>query len=263
MDRPSADVVRENVRLSRLEAPFYEANHFEIFHPYEQERLRRHLARYGAVRRVLDVGAGTGNAIGKVVAPTRVAVDLSREMLGRLRDREPSVAAVGGVAEALPFRDGAFDLVVTYSVLHHLADWSPLAEMRRVVRPGGIVLLEHEEAFQEAGWRGHLYGVLRALLVRVAEGWYWRRPEARRYDAYREVWWPYSGSRLGSIDFALTDGAHPHPGEIEAELHRLGMSTRRHHYLLLPLPMSSRWQRLADAACARLGIGHFSVEATR
>jgi ubiquinone/menaquinone biosynthesis C-methylase UbiE len=255
-------VLAENVRLHRAEAPLYDVNHFEIFHPWEQERLRAHLARFDGYARVLDVGAGTGNVITKSRARHRIAVDLSSDMLLRLRAKDPRVGVVVAVAEALPFPDGIFDLVTTYSTLHHLTDWSALSELRRVTRPGGTVLLDHEEAFQEGGWRAPVYRAIRLGLAGLARTWYWRRPEARRYLPYRRVHWPYS-EQLGPIDFRLTDGGHPDPDEIEAQLRALGMQTRRRHYLLLPLPMSSRWQAMADVLCRRLRLGHFAIEATR
>lgn len=263
MTRDRADVLGENFRLSRAEAPIYDMNHFEIFHPWEQQRLRRHLERYRNSDRVLDVCAGTGNALTKVHASVRVGLDLSPEMLGQLRDKDADAIAVIGEAEALPFGAGSFDLVVIYSALHHLADWTALAEMRRVVRVGGTVLLEHEEAFRSRGWRGIPYWLIRSLLRMVAAAWYWHRPSARVHVPYRRVCWPYSDSMLGTIDFSLTDGGHPDPTEIEAELARLGMRTRRWHYLLAPLPMSSRWQQIADRICVRCRFGHFAIEATR
>lgn len=261
--RPRRDVLSENARLSELEAPFYDRNHFEIFHPWEQQRLRRHLARYDGARRVLDVGAGTGNVVTKVAAPVRIAVDLSPAMLARLRAKDGGVRSVVALADALPFRDGCFDLVVTYSTLHHLHDWSALAEMRRAVRPGGLVLLDHEEAFQERGVRGTAYDLLRAGLRAAAAIWYWQRPDGRGHRAYRDGYWPFSETRLRDIDFRLTDGGHPDPAAIEAELTAVGMTTRRRHYLLAPLPMTSVWQRIVDRLCVRLRMGHFSVEATR
>jgi SAM-dependent methyltransferase len=239
----------------------YDANHFEIFHPWEQERLRRHLLKYAGCQRVLDVGSGTGNLVTKVRAAHRVALDLSPEMLARAGEKDPSLHLVVGVAEALPFASGSFDLVATYSTLHHLADSSALVEMCRVARPGGSVLLEHEEAFRERGWRGAAYAVLRAGL-RLVGVWYWRRPAAQAFAAYRRVHWPYSEA-FGDIDFTLTDGGEPDPEVVEAELRRLGMTVRRRHYLLLPLPMTTRWQAFGDQLCRVLRIGHFSVEAVR
>jgi ubiquinone/menaquinone biosynthesis C-methylase UbiE len=262
MSRGRADVIAENVRLHRAEAPVYDRNHFEIFHPWEQGRLRTALARFDGCDGVLDVGAGTGNVVTKSGAAQRVAVDLSPSMLLELRAKDPSVRLVAGLAEGLPFRDGAFDVVLTYSTLHHLADWTALSEMRRVTRPGGTLVLDHEEAFQERGWRGAVYAVLTTALTVLARGWYWRRPEARPYLAYRRVHWPYSET-LGPIDFALTDGGQPDAEEIERALAQLGMTTSRRHYLLLPLPMTSRWQAAVDWLCRRLRFGHFAIEATR
>ena len=159
--RERAAVLAENARLARAEAGLYDRNHFEIFNPWEQARLRRDLARYAWCHRVLDVGSGTGNVVTKVAAPQRIALDLSTYMLRWARAKDPRVALVIGLAESLPFQDATFDLVVAYSTLHHLSDWSPLAEMARVARPGGVVLLDHEEAFQEPGWRAAAYRVLR------------------------------------------------------------------------------------------------------
>lgn len=262
MTRTRPAVLAENVLLSRVEADLYDLNHFEIFHPWEQARIRRDLRRYAGAETVLDVGSGTGNVITKIAADVRVAFDLSPEMLRHAREKDPAVVLVTGLAEALPFPDGTFDLVATYSTLHHLADWSALAEMYRVTRPGGRVLLDHEEAFRERGWRGVVYATVRRCLGALARSWYWRRPAARQYLPYREVHWPYSET-LGPIDFTLTDGGQPDAGTIEGQLSRLGMATRRHHYLLLPLPMSSRWQSAADLLCRRLRLGHFAIEATR
>ena len=108
MNRNRADVLAENARLSRMEAPVYDQNHFEIFHPWEQQRLRRHLGRYDDLHRALDVGAGTGNVVTKVHAHVRVAVDLSHEMLERSRPKDPDVRLVVALAEALPFREATF-----------------------------------------------------------------------------------------------------------------------------------------------------------
>jgi SAM-dependent methyltransferase len=255
-------VIAENIRLSRVEAAVYDENHFEIFHPWEQRRLLGALRRYSAADRVLDVAAGTGNVITKVWAPNRVGLDLSPPMLERLRAKDQSIAAVAGLAEALPFGASAFDLVVIYSALHHLSDLTALAEMARVVRPGGAVIIDHEESFREAGWRDSVYDGLRTVLRGMAGLWYWRRPLGRTLSAYRHVDWPFSAT-FGSIDFVLTDGGSPDPIVVEAEFRRLGLTVSRRHYLLVPLPMESVWQVAGDALCRRLRIGHFAIEAIR
>ncbi|MFO7960998.1 MAG: class I SAM-dependent methyltransferase [Nitriliruptoraceae bacterium] len=94
-----------------------------------------------AGRYVLDLGAGTGVAseVLSHVGAHPVALDLAVEMLAhRDAERPPGVA---GDARALPFRDSAFDAVVAAFSLNHVPDLEgALAEARRVIRPGGLLL---------------------------------------------------------------------------------------------------------------------------
>lgn len=99
------------------------------------------------MRDALDVGCGTGVLLERIALERpeegSVGVDLSPGMLARARDRLGARAAlVAGSALRLPFRGATFDLVVSASALHHMPD-PPLAvaEMRRVLRPGGRVAI--------------------------------------------------------------------------------------------------------------------------
>ena len=97
------------------------------------------LPLHGAL--VLDAGAGTGAATTALLGRGAmvVAADLQRDMLARL-SADDAVRAVADVA-ALPIRSCALDAAVAAFVLNHLArPWTALAELRRVVRPGGAVL---------------------------------------------------------------------------------------------------------------------------
>lgn len=101
---------------------------------------------------VLDVGGGTGNYARALVEhgsdPT--VVDHSAEMLAVAATKGLSVCR--GDAAALPLPNASVDAVTLISMLHHVPDWeAALAEARRVVRPGGAVVLmafarEHLEA---------------------------------------------------------------------------------------------------------------------
>jgi ubiquinone/menaquinone biosynthesis C-methylase UbiE len=109
-------------------------------------------ARLGAEPHVLDVGTGTAQIpleLCRHDASWRVtAVDLSHEML-KLAER--NVAAAGFCervqvvytdARRLPFPDGRFPAVMSNSIVHHIAEPGPvLAEMRRVLRPGGVLFV--------------------------------------------------------------------------------------------------------------------------
>jgi len=101
----------------------------------------------GARGRTLDLGAGTGRNLplyGSAAAPL-VAVEPCLATLRRARRRAPHVPLVQARAEALPFRDGAFDTVVSGLVFCSVADVAlGLAEIRRVLAPGGrLRMLEH------------------------------------------------------------------------------------------------------------------------
>jgi phosphatidylethanolamine/phosphatidyl-N-methylethanolamine N-methyltransferase len=110
--------------------------------------------------RVLEVGVGTGLALPRYLPEKRITgIDLSAEMLAQARKRVAqlrlcNVEALREMdAEATDFADGSFDIAVAMfvaSVVPHPPRL--LAEMRRVVRPGGTILFVNHFA-AEAGPR--------------------------------------------------------------------------------------------------------------
>ena len=103
--------------------------------------------------RSLEIGAGTGyfglNLLRAGVVREAVATDISPGMLAALEANaarlDLTVETVVCDAEALPFPDEAFDLVLGHAVLHHLPDLRrAFAEFHRVLRPGGTVLFAGE-----------------------------------------------------------------------------------------------------------------------
>ncbi len=109
-------------------------------------RWRRWLAG-GARGRVLEVGCGTGRNLPLYGdgAALVVGLDPAHGALRSARRRAPGVPLVVASAEALPFRAGAFDTVVSGLVFCSVADpMRALAEVRRVLAPGGSLrMLEH------------------------------------------------------------------------------------------------------------------------
>lgn len=93
--------------------------------------------------RILDSGCGTGNNLRHLGERGRAfGVDLSEEALRFYRTRDVTVVRAG--VGALPFREGAFDCVTSFDVLYHRwveDDRAAVAEMARVLRPGGHLLL--------------------------------------------------------------------------------------------------------------------------
>ncbi|HEY6004355.1 MAG TPA: class I SAM-dependent methyltransferase [Anaeromyxobacter sp.] len=103
----------------------------------------------GATSRALDLGTGTGRNLPLLAAgAAAVGVDPHLASLRRARRRAPGVPLVAARAEALPFRDGAFDTVLSGLVLCSVDDpAAALAEVRRVLRRGGALrALEHVRA---------------------------------------------------------------------------------------------------------------------
>lgn len=122
-----------------------------FFDQVEQERYRREpfihsFAEFERWRgkRVLEVGIGLGTDFVQFVraGADAVGVDLTDAAVESVRLRlaleglEADLRAAD--AEALPFPDSSFDLVYSWGVLHHTPDTAKaLAEVRRVLRPGG------------------------------------------------------------------------------------------------------------------------------
>jgi SAM-dependent methyltransferase len=97
----------------------------------------------GEGRTALDLAAGTGK-LTEPLARTRarvIAVEPSAEMLNRLRVRLPAVEAHEGTADAIPLADGSVDAIAVGQAFHWFANEAALAEMRRVLRPGGRLAL--------------------------------------------------------------------------------------------------------------------------
>jgi ubiquinone/menaquinone biosynthesis C-methylase UbiE len=109
-------------------------------------RWRAWLAGGAPSGRVLDIGCGTGRNLALFGSGVRaIGLDPCPQSLQKARGRAPGVPLVRARAEALPFRDGTFDAVVSGLVFCSVGDVPRgLAEVRRVLRPGGVLrMLEH------------------------------------------------------------------------------------------------------------------------
>ena len=111
---------------------------------------------------VMEVGAGTGNFLElfRPSAAMLIAVDLTLKMLQQGRAEHPGVKAVAADGNRLPFASRSIDLVACAQMLHHV--WEPvplLKEMRRVVKPGGRILVVDQvapESYEQTAFMNEL-----------------------------------------------------------------------------------------------------------
>jgi ubiquinone/menaquinone biosynthesis C-methylase UbiE len=115
---------------------------------------------------VLDIGCGTGrllDRIAKVLPAARlVGLDRSEGMAVATRHLRPQLLIERGSAEALPHSSACFDAVVTTISFHHWSDKiGAIAEVFRVLRPGGLFALTDMSVDDLPLWPGGLWSVLR------------------------------------------------------------------------------------------------------
>jgi SAM-dependent methyltransferase len=137
-------------RNTAARAGFQNAEAYEQFMGRWSRRLAPLLIRFGGLsdgERVLDVGCGTGSLTFSLMETANLAavtgVDLTSGFLdfARARSTDPRIAFRQADARVLPFADNTFDRAFAMLVLHFIPDATrAVAEMRRVVRPGGTVV---------------------------------------------------------------------------------------------------------------------------
>jgi ubiquinone/menaquinone biosynthesis C-methylase UbiE len=132
--------------------------------------------------RILDLGAGTGR-IGRVFVEAGdfyVGVDSSFAMLREFQASTKKALLIQADGGQLPFREGAFDVVLLMHVLSGTGDWQAvLHEVCRVCNSGGIVAIGHTKN-SESGTNTQLKQQLKRILEQM--GIAWRRPQ----ESYRQ-----------------------------------------------------------------------------
>ncbi len=194
----------------------------EIWHEHWH---RYHFARpLVAGLEVLDVacGEGYGSALLARSAATVIGADIAQPAVEHARARYGAIENLGfrqADCAALPFADASFDAVVSFETIEHIvAQESFLDEIRRVLRPDGLLVLSCPNKAEYSDRRGvinafhvrELYrDQLAALLApRVAHAlWYGQRP------SFYSVVWPEDGVAQGEL-FEVAEAApdSPAPG---------------------------------------------------
>jgi len=140
-----------------------DALHYDELRPeYAPEAVAWVAERHGLGpgARVIDLAAGTGRLSGRFVelGVDVVAVEPAANMRAVLERRFPSVRAIVARAESMPFDEGSVDAVVVGNAFHHFDHDAAMAEIRRVLRPGGGLALfwawpDEEELVKIPGMR--------------------------------------------------------------------------------------------------------------
>jgi SAM-dependent methyltransferase len=172
--------------------------------------------RLGPNALVLDLAAGTGKLTRALVAAGLdvIAVEPQVELREVLAERVGAHRVIEGVAEAIPLDDGAVDAVTVADGFHWFDQPSALAEIRRVLRPGGgLALLATLPDWSGASWADELGELMEEMrpahpyfdgppwqeAVRAAGGW--TAPREVRVSADRPARPELMADYLGSISW--------------------------------------------------------------
>jgi ubiquinone/menaquinone biosynthesis C-methylase UbiE len=181
--------------------------------------------------RVLDLGAGTGR-IGRAFQSDGdfyIGVDASFEMLREFQRRQPQVRLVLADGACLPFRDGAFDVVMLMHVLSGAGGWRGLLrDVCRVLHPNGLVVVG-QTAGPEFGIDAQMKNRLAAILEGLGDAA--EQPRKHRDEALA---WLQSAARAAASTVAATWTAQRTP-RMFLERHRTGNRFRE-----LPGPIRER-----------------------
>ena len=161
----------------------------------EKMRAIHRVAPDEGLEHVLEVGGGQGGLTALLYPRAHITnLDFNPDFARAAVNRTPLMRFLGGDATRLPFADSSFDAVTMFDVLEHIPDHAlAAAEARRVLRPGGVIMVStphtrwrypyfrfmasvcprEEELFAEWGHvrRGYTLDDLDALIALPREGW--------------------------------------------------------------------------------------------
>jgi SAM-dependent methyltransferase len=124
-------------------APAYDTRYERNSYAGVQQALLRFVGGRSGLQ-ILEVGCGTGHWL-EFLRTSELHVtglDFSAGMLAQSKMRLPGVPLVRGTAERLPWQSESFDRIFCVNAFHHFTDKAAfLAEARRILGPGGIILI--------------------------------------------------------------------------------------------------------------------------
>ncbi|MCW6532285.1 methyltransferase domain-containing protein [Sphingomonas sp. MMSM20] len=173
-------------------------------YPPEAARWLRETLALAPGRDVLEIGAGTGKFIPLLRATGAhvLALEPVAAMRARLAQDHRDVTVLDGSAAAIPLADGAVDAVVCAQAFHWFATADALTEMRRVLRPGGVLGLIWNVRDEEVPWV--------AALTALTDPWEAGTPRYRS-GAWRKVF-----PAPGFVEIGERAVRHAHVGSAAA-----------------------------------------------
>ncbi|MFC7326566.1 class I SAM-dependent methyltransferase [Marinactinospora rubrisoli] len=207
-------------------------NENNLMNAYYERPAMLALAGDVSGRRILDAGCGAGPLSAALrdrgADVTGIDASVGMPALARRRLGDDADLRVVDLSGPLPFADGAFDDVVASLVLHYLEDWGPpLAETRRVLRPGGRLIVSVQHPFADYVLQDPRpdYSATTAYTCDFTFGGrsvpmrFWRRPLHAMTDAFTAA-----GFRLSVISEPQPDPTTRalFPGDFESLSTRIG-----------------------------------------
>jgi ubiquinone/menaquinone biosynthesis C-methylase UbiE len=202
------------------------------FAPEVFELLGRELG-IGAGRRVCDLAAGTGKFTRGLIGlgADVVAVEPVEGMRRQLSAALPHVELLDGTAEAIPLADESVDALTVAQAFHWFDPPVALAEIRRVLRPGGGLAMVWNRRDESVPWVAEMSSVL---------GWH-----EQPYSAYHATDWAAAVAAAGGFT-PLAQATVPYAQEMTRDL--LAARVRSISYIAA-LDAPAR-EELVDAAVA-------------
>jgi demethylmenaquinone methyltransferase / 2-methoxy-6-polyprenyl-1,4-benzoquinol methylase len=182
---------------------------------HQWRRRAADLAQIGPGSRVLDVATGTGDLaleLSRRVAPGGEVVgsDFSEQMLERARAKAPALRFEWGNALELPYPDGGFDAATVGFGARNFSDLDRgLAEMARVVRPGGrVVVLEITTPTRPplSTFYRVWFDRLVPLMGRFDDAYTYLPNSVKRFPGPRDLAGRLAGAGLSDVRYVLTAG---------------------------------------------------------
>ena len=206
----SEKIHKANIAVHKVEASYYELFHPEVYNKQEQKRIALILKKAtenitNNRKKALDFGAGTGNLTGKLLelGYEVTAVDISPEMCQILQQKyrkyiqTKKLRIINSPIEDVEFKDEKFDLITSYSVLHHLPDYAEsIQKLCSFLKKGGIIYLDHEAS--PYYWKAEP-----KMLTALIKGTYFHSNPIINSLYFRLV-----GLNIPSVDYAESDYWH-------------------------------------------------------